>query len=300
VSPAGRAGGAEPKTPESAGQMLALGRDFLERKGCEEARLEAELLVAHVLGLDRLGLFMQLDRPLQGVEVERARELFARRGKREPVAYLIGRREFYGRDFEVGPGVLIPRPETELLVDRAREWAAEREGGELRVAELGCGSGCIAVTLALELEGARVLAVDLAPEAVEATGRNAERLGAELEVLAGEGLELLGGRAPFDLVVSNPPYVQPAEAELLAPEVREFEPGLALFAPDGDPDFFVRELAGRAHRWLAPGGAMLVELGHRQSERALELSRGAGLEATCHEDLERVPRVLELTRPRPG
>ena len=143
----------------------------------------------------------------------------------------------------------------------------------------------------------RVLAVDLSPEAVEATGRNAERLGAEVEVLAGEGLELLEGRAPFDLVVSNPPYVEPGEAELLSPEVREFEPGLALFAPAGDPDYFVRELAGRADRWLAPGGAMLVELGHRQSERALELSRGAGLEVTCHEDLERVPRVLELTRP---
>src|SRR5262245_54204353 len=112
--------------PNTAAQMLRMAREFLARKGVEEARLEAELIVAHALGLTRLGLFRTLDRPLQDSEIDRARDLFARRARREPLAYITGEREFYGRRFRVGPGVLIPRPETELLVDRAREISRAR------------------------------------------------------------------------------------------------------------------------------------------------------------------------------
>lgn len=294
-SAAGRTGASPPPRPRTSGEMLAMARAFLERKGLEEARLEAELVVAHALGVDRLGLFLDLERPLTDTEVDRARDLLVRRGRREPVGYVVGRREFYGRDFAVGPGVLIPRPETELLVDRARELAGEGEGLS-RVADLGCGSGCLAVTLALEIEGSAVVASDVSGAALAFARRNAEALGASLELVEGDGLEPLLARGPFDLVVSNPPYVTPEEREGLAPEVRDYEPELALFAPAGDPDHWVRRLCEGAAELLVPGGALLVELGHEQGQRALALARGAGLEARLLEDLARVPRVLEARR----
>src|SRR5262245_2610659 len=128
--------------PTTAGDMLGLAREFLVRKGASEARLSAELLVAHALGLDRLHLFLQLDRPVSEGEVARARDLLVRRGRGEPVAYITGRREFYGRAFEVDPNVLIPRPETELIVDLVR--ARAKPGA--RIADIGTGSGCLAVT----------------------------------------------------------------------------------------------------------------------------------------------------------
>jgi len=274
--------------------MLQLARAFLERKQVEESRLEAELLVAHALGLDRLGLFMQLDRPIQGVEVDRARDLLVRRGKREPVAYIVGRREFYCRDFEVAPGVLIPRPETELLIDLSRERCAALTSDAPRIADLGTGSGCIAVTLALEIEGAEVHAADLAPSAVQQARQNAERLGARVEVHLGDGFEALAPFAPFDLLVSNPPYVALETRASLEPEVRDFEPELALFAPDGDPDHWVRRLIEALPQFVAPGGSLLVELGADQGPRALALAERAGLEAELHEDLARIPRVLAV------
>ena len=123
---AGNAKSGHPPVPRTAREMLALARTFLERKGLGEARLEADLLVAFALGLDRLGLYMRLDQPIQGSEVDRARDLLVRRGRREPTAYIVGKREFYARDFLIGPGALVPRPETELIVDLAREWARQR------------------------------------------------------------------------------------------------------------------------------------------------------------------------------
>ncbi|MCB9916502.1 MAG: peptide chain release factor N(5)-glutamine methyltransferase [Planctomycetes bacterium] len=274
-----------------------MARAFLERKELGEARLEAELLVAHALGLSRLQLYLDLERPVSPAEVDVARDALVRRGRREPTAYITGKREFYGRDFAVAAGVLVPRPETEQLVDLARDASAARGGADgLRVADLGCGSGCLAVTLALELAGSVVTAVDVSPSAVEQTRRNAERLGAAVEVLLGDGLDVLAARGPFDLLVSNPPYVMPEEAPELAPEVREYEPELALYAPAGDPDHWVRRVVERFDALVAPGGLALVELGWKQRERVLALAAARGLAARVHDDLERVPRVLELRR----
>jgi release factor glutamine methyltransferase len=286
-----------PAVPRNAGEMVRMAREFLERKGVEAARLESELLVAHALGLDRLHLFLQLERPVSGGEIDAARDLLVRRGRREPTAYIVGRREFYGRPFQVGPGVLIPRPETEILVDRAREIALPRGGAPLRIADLGTGSGCIAVTLALEIAGARVLAVDVSGAAVLCALENARVLGADVEVVEGDGLETLERAAqaggPFDLVVCNPPYVAPEERDALAPEVAEYEPAGALFAPAGDPDFWVRSLLQRARTWLASGGALLVELGLGQAPRALPIARQQGWETHLHRDLSGIERVLE-------
>lgn len=282
---------------------------FLTRRGVEEARLEADLLVAHALELDRLGLLMKLDAPVLAAEVDLARDLLVRRGRREPVAYITGEREFYGRPFLVGPGALVPRPETELIVDLARAWWRARESSQgakpLAVLDIGTGSGCLAATLALELSGAHgdraadvsVLAVDRSPEALEWARRNVEALELtdRIELVCGDGLELAQERGPFDLVVSNPPYVNTAARESLAPDVRDYEPSLALFAPEGDADFWARELLGRVPQLLRPGGSLLVELGFDQSARVLA---GAGpIPARMHADLAGVERVLEACRP---
>lgn len=283
--------GASALEPRTAREMLELARAFLAKRGVEAARREAELVVAHALGLDRLGLFLALDRPLSKAEVVRGRELLTRRGKREPSAYLIGQREFYGRAFTVGPGVLVPRPETELLVDRARALAGERR--ELTVLDLGTGSGCLAVTLALELPGARVTASDLSARALAFARANAERLGATVEFLEGDGLAPVRARR-FDLVVSNPPYVDPALRATLAPEVAEHEPAEALFAPAGRPDHWAELLARAARAVLAPGGRLLVELGFDQAPRLRASLADLGLPLAFTRDLERVERVLEV------
>lgn len=277
-----------------------MAQEFLDRKGVEEARLDAELLVGRALGMDRLQLYCELDRPISDPELDRARDLLVRRGRREPTAYVTGRREFYGRDFVVRTGVLIPRTETELLVDRARELARERTGG-VSVADLGTGCGCLAVTLALEVDDASVWGTDISADAVEVARENAQRLEAEVDFRVADGT--LGLRAivrertePFDLLVCNPPYVEPSEADTLAPEVREYEPSEALFAPEGDPDHWVRALLDAGGEFLVDDGALLVELGHRQGPRAMALAAERGWEATLHADMQGVERVFEAKR----
>lgn len=291
-----------PTLPRTAREMLERAREFLERKQLEEARLEAELIVAHALGLERLQLFLDLERPLSAEEVARARGLLMRRAQREPVAYITGRREFYGRGFRVGPGVLVPRPETELIVDRVRErWSDEAGRRPLRIADFGTGSGCLAITLNLELAGSQVCASDVSPEALEYARENARALGAEVGWIEGDGLgagdgDAHGGlvaRVPFDVLVSNPPYVDPATLAELAPDVRDFEPRLALSSPAGDPDYWLRLLLQRAPELIAPGGQLCVELGFDQAERARALASELGIAVELWRDLAGIERVLE-------
>ncbi len=307
---------AELTKPRTAGEMVKLAREFLLKKGIEEARLESELLVAHSLGVDRLKLFLQHDRPITEEEIARARELLVRRGKREPTAYLTGRRDFYGRPFLVGPGALIPRPETELLIDRAREIARSRAGAGSplsRAADFGTGSGCLAITLALEIEGLEVFAVDASNDALSWARRNLEALSStakpgkppivpQVEFAHGDGYALLSDRVRssglgFDLLVANPPYVMRDEAADLAPEVRDHEPASALFAPEGEPDHHLLKLLDSVGTLLAPGGTLLVEIGHRQGARAKGLAESRGLEARIQRDFAGIERVLETHRP---
>ncbi len=188
-----------------------------------------------------------------------------------------------------------------MIVDLAREWARGREAHAPRVVDLGTGSGCLAVTLALELAGARVVALELSPEAAEVARENAAALGAAVEVLVGDGPALLDELAAreggVDLLVCNPPYVDPAVGGDLAPEVREHEPALALFAPAGEPDRWALGILARAGRWLAPGGIALVELGHDQGPRVLAAAEEAGVRARTHRDLAGIERVLEIEGP---
>jgi len=277
--------------------MLARAREFLTRRATDSPRLAAELLVAHALGLDRLRLFLQLDRPVTAAEVERARESLLRRSKHEPVAYITGVREFYGRPFRVTRDVLVPRPETELIVDLAR--AARRESALESVLDVGVGSGCLAVTLALECTGARVVALDTSSAALDVARANAAALGASVEFLEGDGPECVAEEQRFDLLVCNPPYIEPAAASSLPPDVRDWEPPLALFTPRDDPEHWLRRLAAAAHTRLTARGRALIELGHDQAARAWDLARRSGLSARVHKDYAGIERVLEL-RAAPG
>ena len=279
--------------PRTAREMLARGREFLERSRVEEARLDAELLVAHALGLDRLRLFLELDRPVDPAEIDRARELLVRRAGGEPTAYLTGVREFYGHTFRVGPGVLIPRPETELLVDVARERLADRPAP--LVGEVGCGSGCIAITLALAFPEARVHATKLSEEALVWARENAERLEAPVHLHHGDGLGPLAEHAPFDLLLSNPPYVDPEASGELAREIRDHEPDVALYAPRGDPDHWLGRLVDEGLPLLGSGGTLLVELGFDQAPRARKLLDERAGTVRFHADLAGVERVAEVT-----
>ena len=294
--------------------MLQLARAFLDRKGLDEARLEAELLVSHALELDRLKLYLQLDRPVTKADVDLARSLLVRRAKHEPVAYITGEKEFYGRAFSVGDGVLIPRPETELIVDLARAHFGAtqrpelednsippRNWSEVRVCDVGTGSGCLAITLALELKDAHSVAIDLSAPALAWAKQNATRHEADVEFMEGDALRMLRDRTTridstrrFELLVSNPPYVLQEAASELSSEVRDFEPGEALFAPKGDPDYWVRNLLELAPLLLEPGGLLLVELGYDQAERVRTMGTQAQVEFTLHADLDGHERVLEV------
>lgn len=209
---------------------------FFDSQGVRSPQFNAEALVQHVLGVDKARMLVMWNDPFPVEKAEEFQALVARRGAQEPLQYLIGSTDFYGRDFAVSPAVLIPRPETELLIElvlEQRKWF----GREVVIADIGTGSGAIAVTLALEWAGAKVYAVDLSEDALAVAQRNAQRLGAEVEFLQGDLIQpLLERGIRPDILVSNPPYIPTADCEELDVEVRDHEPRLAL---DGGPDGMV-------------------------------------------------------------
>ena len=245
-------------------------RRTLEGAGIEEAPLEASVLVRHVLGLDRAALFAHPERATTEAERRSLDAAVARRTAREPLPYILGHREFYGLSFQVGPEVLIPRPETETLVEEALRWAEapERRGRPLAIADVGTGSGCIAVSLAVHLPHATVHATDTSHPALAVAGENARRheVADRVRLVRGDLLSPLAG--PLDLVVANLPYVPDAEVAGLQPEIARFEPATALRGGPEGTDLLLRLLAS-APRVLAAGGALMLELGPPQ-RNALE------------------------------
>lgn len=259
-----------------------------------EARLEAQVLAAHGLGVERTWLIAHDRDPLPAPQASAARRLLARRLAGEPVAYILGWREFYGRPFRVSPAVLIPRPETELLVEAALAGLPEDRPAD--VLDLGTGSGCVGITLALERPGCRVTAVDVSPAALAVAHDNVAALGARLELLDSDWFSALAGR-PFDLIVGNPPYVADGDTHLGRGDTR-FEPVSALAAgPDGLDD--IRGIIAQGSTHLAPGGRLLLEHGWTQSEAVRALFTAAGYEAVqTLNDLAGLPRVTGGSLPK--
>jgi release factor glutamine methyltransferase len=284
----------EGKASLTLDDLLREGREILAGAPIDIPRREAALLLARAADLDEARLRARTDRPASAELAERYRELLRRRSKGEPVAYLFGEREFFGRPFAVDSRVLVPRPETEHLVERA---LALELPPRPRILDLGTGSGCIAITLVLELPDARVVATDLSLDALQVARANARRhrLGPRLALLAADLAAPLALGA-FDLVVSNPPYIDPGDAPGLSPEVRDHEPHLALFAPGHGTSVLERLLA--AGRGMAPGVSLLLEIGHDQV-RALHdaVTDAPGLEwVEAFEDYAGIHRVVHLRR----
>ncbi len=264
-----------------------------------EARLSAEVLLAHVLGKSRLDLYLEHDRPVYADELERFRSLCRERQRGRPVQYLTGEQWFYGRSFAVDGRVLIPRPETELVLEHALErhkaLSGEERGG-FRALDIGTGSGCIAVTLALREPQAVVTAVDVSAPALDLARENASRHGVRerirferADVLQGTFGRIAGG--PFDMIVSNPPYIPLREWEGLQPEVRDHEPRTALVAPGGFE--FYDAIAERSRELLGPGGLLCVELHADGAGRASEIVSRAGFRRIeVHKDYSGLDRVL--------
>lgn len=255
----------------------------------DDADRDAGVIARGVLGWSLADWLSRRHEDSQPAFVATFDALVARRATREPVAYLLGTREFYGRDFIVAPGVLVPRPETELLIDTALAWV--RTVGARTVVDVGAGTGCVAITLALEHPDLSIIATDCSADALAIARRNAAALGTSS--IDWRLTDLLDGvQGPVDLIVSNPPYVPEGDRASLQPDVRDFEPALALF---GGPDGLdvVRRLIPAAHARLTPGGALMMEVGIDQSPIVPPLLEASGFsDITWHPDLQGIPRIV--------
>lgn len=256
-------------------------------------RLDAELLIASVLSLSRVQLYLDLDRPLSREELGSARALVKRRRTYEPIAYILGQREFYGRSFSVGRAVLVPRPDTETLVDHALA-ALPGTGAGRCALDLCTGSGCIGITLAAERSELRVDITDCSPEALAVAEGNALALGVGERVRPrlGDLWSAVPSATTYDLITANPPYVTEAEYAALSPEVRDHEPRLALVAAEQGLAYY-RALLAEGGRYLSPGGRLLFEVGAGQADAVTALCRDAGLpQVEVHRDLAGIKRVV--------
>lgn len=277
-------------------EALARAGRYLKEKGVDSPFLDAEVILAHVLGLDRAGLYRQAERTLTGMEEEVFSSLIFRRGRREPVAYLTGCKEFMGLMLYVDRSVLIPRPETELLVETALALLSGEKNRPLLIVEVGTGSGAIAVSLAVLFPSARVYATDCSAPALAVARRNAiaHGVGERVMLYTGDLLEPLdcpGLAGRVDLVAANLPYIASGDLPGLAPEVSIFEPQVAL---DGGTDGLarIRRLVPAAPALLKPGGWLLLEIGEGQGEAVAALMPGPAWEVKVQKDLAGRDRLV--------
>jgi release factor glutamine methyltransferase len=250
----------------TVGKLLTWTADFLRKHGSESPRLDAEVLLAHACQCQRIELYTQFDRELDEATRAAFRELVKQRSQGTPVAYLVGHKEFFSLDFDVDRRCLIPRPETEHLVIAALDWikrrtAAHSDSIELRVVDIGTGSGCVAISLAKHSKLSKILAVDISPVAIEIAQANLAKhqLAERIQLYQGDLLEAIpSSEAKFDLIVSNPPYVSPTEFEQLPRDVRDYEPKSALVA-DQDGMAITQRLFEQAVTRLNKDGIIMVE-----------------------------------------
>jgi release factor glutamine methyltransferase len=278
-------------------EVIQRSTDFLTRKGVDSPRLQVELLLAHVLRLPRLHLYLNFERSLNLHEIDALRELIRRRGDREPLQHLVGSTSFCGLGLRVTREVLVPRPETEALAEQAWKLLGGLGAAAPEVLDLGTGSGCLAITLAVKCPGARIHAVDLAEAALEVARENA-RHHAVLDRIGFHRSDAFAALPPglrFDLIVANPPYIPRAEIATLMPEVRDHDPRLALDGGEDGLDFF-RRLAVEAGSWLRPAGRMLLEFGDGQEPALRSVFAGHNwIVERVEADYSGQPRILVVT-----
>ncbi len=283
----------EPKW--TIGSILTWTKQYFADKGVASPRLDAEVLLSHILGKDRMYLYVNFDQPLEADELAAFREAVKQRAKRVPVAYITGRKEFFGLPFSVTPAVLIPRPDTEVLVEASLRRLQGREAP--LILDVGTGSGAIVISLLRKLPAARAVAVDISPDALSVAAGNAASLGVadRLEFVRGDLLAPVAGQV-FDAIVSNPPYIAAKELAGLAPELG-FEPRTALAGGADGLDFYRRLAAGSAAH-LRPEGFLAVEVGAGQAGAVAALATAAtGLAAVeTVKDYAGVERVIVMER----
>jgi release factor glutamine methyltransferase len=273
---------------------------YLKEKGSPSARLDAELLLSDVLACRRLDLYLDHHKPLNQDERTAFRDRIRRRSQGEPVAYILGRKEFFGHEFSVGPATLIPRPETEHLVELLLR--SFPEDAELTGLDVGTGTGCIAISLKKARPRWTIKAWDISREALGVAAKNAEKLAAPIELEQRDALqEQSWSAAPhaFDFIASNPPYIADSERSELAASVVRYEPALALFAEEKGLIFY-RKLAQKAARSLRKGGKIFLEIGSTQaSDVCLLLEESGWQDIAVHQDLAGLDRVITATAPLP-
>jgi release factor glutamine methyltransferase len=279
---------------------IAAARARLAAAGIDpgEARRDADLLAREVLGWDRAQMLTNHDDTPGPDFVDRFNAMIERRARREPAAYIRGVQEFWGRDFLVNTSVLIPRPETELMIEEfMARLPIDAPGRPRRIADIGTGSGCLAVTAAAERPDVEVVATDISGPALRVARENADRHGVSDRITFRESAYLIGVTGVFDFILANPPYVTESEYQGLQPEVREYEPATALVAgEDGFRD--IRQIVDLGTAYLVPGGTMLIEIGYEQADAVVDLvmSYPALRLADISNDLQNIPRVAVITR----
>jgi release factor glutamine methyltransferase len=297
VSTKHSSGGVDQSAEWTIGRILGWTTQYLREHGSDTPRLETEILLAHACGCERIQLYTNFDRALNDGERSVMRELVRRRARAEPVAYLVGHREFFGLDFRVTSDVLIPRPDTETLVMALLESAGPLE--RPRVLDVGTGSGCIAVAAAVNLPGAALTAVDVSETALAIARDNAETHGVadRIRFLEGDLFEPLATGEPFDIVASNPPYVAEHEFDTLQQDVRAHEPHVALF---GGPDGLavLRRLVEGCLPYLVDGGHLLLEISPEQADEVVRLleTRGGYTDVAVVSDLSGRSRVVRARK----
>jgi len=294
---------ATPSPPAQADDLWTVGRllswttDFLKRRGSESPRLDTEVMLAHVLDWQRVRLYTHFEQEVSQSARTAFRELVRRRAEGAPVAYLVGRKEFYSLTFTVSPAVLIPRPESEFVVVEYLEQT--RNLPSPRAVDVGTGSGCLAIAAAHHQPAARFVAIDLSEDALTLAKQNAARLGVldRIDFRHGNTLEPVAGEAPFDAIISNPPYIPTEAIEQLEPGVRDYEPRTAL---DGGPGGLavVNRLIEQSAQLLKPGGHLILEIGSDQAEpvRALIGAHERFCLAPTVYDHAHHPRVIRATK----
>lgn len=285
----------------SIGRLIDWTRSHLDSKGVEDARLCAELLLAHAMGCQKILLYARFHEEPTDEQKACFRELVKAAAQHTPIAHLIGEREFYSLAFHVTRDVLIPRPETELIVEHALDRMKSRDDDAFDILDIGTGSGCIAITIAKREPRANVVATDVSEAALDVARKNAERhkVTDRVAFVQTDLFALTNGHLPpsgFDLVVSNPPYIGEQERDTLPANVRDYEPAAALFAGESGLDCYRRMAAG-IRDILKPEGALLLEIGENQGDAVRELFAGGGMEfVAAYRDLFGVERMLEFKR----
>ena len=284
------------------GKLLTWTRSHFESRSVDEPRLSAEILLAHALGCRRIDLYARFEQAPTEPQRATFRELVRKAAEHQPIAYLVGHKEFYSLDFVVTPDVLIPRPETELLVEQALAWCATHPQDRYDLLDIGTGSGCIAIAICKRRPTAHAVATDNSEAALAVAAENVRRheLAERIRTIRADLFELPPDAVPpgkFDLVVSNPPYVSETDRESLPENVRKYEPAAALFAGDDGLEMY-RRIAAQIAKFLRPGGLVLLEVGMGQSDKVEAFFVDAKLKPVGrYKDGQGIDRALAFTLP---